>query len=84
MREQRRLGSEPALSIEKSFAASLTAMPSEPLTVAGAFYVPAYSSVLLSQGKLRVDFAVTLSIHSTSSTVCTLDPSGTSVSFISS
>ena len=34
----------------------------------GAFYVPVYSSVSMSQGKLRADFSVTLSIHNASET----------------
>ncbi len=59
---------EPALSIEKSFAASLTAMPAEPLTVSGSFYVPVYSSVSMAQGRLRADFSVTLSVHNASET----------------
>src|SRR5205823_13288454 len=45
-------------TIEQNFAASLTGVPAENLTVAGAFYVPVHSSVLLSQGKLRADCAV--------------------------
>jgi len=53
-------------AIEQNFAASLTAMPTEHLAVTGAFYVPVYSSVSMSQGKLRGDFSVTLSIHNTS------------------
>lgn len=53
-------------SIEQNFAGSLTAMPTENLTVAGAFYVPVYSSVSMSQGRLRADFSVTLSIHNAS------------------
>ena len=36
------------------------------LSVAGVFYVPVYSSVSMSQGKLRADFSVTLSVHNTS------------------
>ncbi len=59
---------EPAISIEKSFASSLTALPSEALSVGGSFYVPAYSSVSMSQGKLRADFSVTLSVHNASET----------------
>ncbi len=55
-------------SIEQNFAASLTAVPAEPLTVSGAFYVPVYSSVSMSQGKLRGDFSVTLSVHNASET----------------
>jgi len=54
--------------IEQTFAGSLTAMPSENLGVSGAFYVPVYSSVSMSQGKLRADFSVTLSIHNASET----------------
>ncbi|MBI5260579.1 MAG: DUF3124 domain-containing protein [Bradyrhizobium sp.] len=64
---------QPALAqgtgpIEQKFANSLTAMPSENLTVTGGFYVPAYSSVSMSHGKLRVDFSVTLSVHNASET----------------
>lgn len=55
-------------SIEKSFVESLTALPKEDLAVSGGFYVPAYSSVAMSQGKLRVDFSVTLSVHNASET----------------
>jgi hypothetical protein len=55
--------------IEQTFAASLTAIPSENLGVSGAFYVPVYSSVSMSQGKLRADFSVTLSIHNASETL---------------
>ena len=60
-------GSEKA-NIEQAFADSLTAMPKEELGVSGGFYVPAYSSVAMSQGKLRVDFSVTLSVHNSSET----------------
>ena len=56
------------LNLEQSFADSLTAMPREALAVSGGFYVPAYSSVAMSQGKLRVDFSVTLSVHNASET----------------
>lgn len=59
---------QPASSIEQSFTNSLTAVPAEKLTVAGGFYVPVYSSVSMSQGKLRADFSVTLSVHNTSET----------------
>jgi Protein of unknown function (DUF3124) len=52
--------------VEQNFAASLTAMPAESLSVSGAFYVPVYSSVSMSQGKLRADFSVTLSVHNAS------------------
>ncbi|WP_456619767.1 MULTISPECIES: DUF3124 domain-containing protein [unclassified Bradyrhizobium] len=56
------------VNIEQSFADSLTALPKEDLGVSGGFYVPAYSSVAMSQGKLRVDFSVTLSVHNASET----------------
>jgi hypothetical protein len=55
-------------SIEQSFASSLTAVPAENLAVSGAFYVPVYSSVSMSQGRLRADFSVTLSVHNASET----------------
>ncbi|MDI1264220.1 MAG: DUF3124 domain-containing protein [bacterium] len=55
-------------SIEQNFASSLTAVPAENLIVSGAFYVPVYSSVSMSQGKLRADFSVTLSVHNASET----------------
>ena len=55
-------------AIEQNFAASLTALPTENLAVSGAFYVPVYSSVSMSQGKLRADFSVTLSVHNASET----------------
>jgi hypothetical protein len=54
--------------IEQKLAGSLTAVPAENLAVSGAFYVPVYSSVSMSQGKLRADFSVTLSIHNASET----------------
>lgn len=59
---------QPKVNIEQAFADSLTALPKEELTVSGGFYVPAYSSVAMSQGKLRVDFSVTLSVHNASET----------------
>jgi len=55
-------------TIEQIFANSLTAVPSENLGASGAFYVPVYSSVSMSQGKLRADFSVTLSVHNASET----------------
>src|SRR5712691_8216209 len=61
-------GSTQAGNIEQSFASSLTAVPSEPLTASGSFYVPVYSSVSMAQGKLRADFSVTLSVHNASET----------------
>jgi hypothetical protein len=54
--------------IEQNFASSLTEVPADPLTVAGAFYVPVYSSVSMAQGKLRANFSVTLSVHNASET----------------
>lgn len=56
------------VNIEQNFADSLITMPKEDLAVSGGFYVPAYSSVAMSQGKLRVDFSVTLSVHNASET----------------
>lgn len=58
--------SQPSPTLEQANASALTPVPAGELNVTGSFYVPAYSSVLLSQGKLRVDFAVTLSIHNAS------------------
>jgi Protein of unknown function (DUF3124) len=55
-------------NLEQNFAASLTSVPSETLAVSGSFYVPVYSSVSMSQGKLRADFSVTLSVHNASET----------------
>ena len=55
-------------AIEQNFTNSLTTLPTEALTVSGAFYVPVYSSVSMSQGRLRADFSVTLSVHNTSET----------------
>jgi len=54
--------------LEQRFATSLTAVPSEKLGVTGSFYIPAYSSVSLSEGRLRADFSVTLNIHNASET----------------
>jgi hypothetical protein len=55
-------------AIEQNFTNSLTDLPTGDLAVAGAFYIPVYSSVSMSQGKLRADFSVTLSVHNTSET----------------
>jgi hypothetical protein len=55
-------------NIEQNFAGSLTALPAENLAVTGSFYVPVYSSVSMSHGKLRADFSVTLSVHNASET----------------
>jgi hypothetical protein len=77
---------QPAVGIEQAFSDSLTAMPSENLGVSGAFYVPVYSSVSMSQGKLRAEFSVTLSVHNASETrplvlrrIAYFDTSGTLV-----
>jgi hypothetical protein len=43
-------------AVEKNLAASLTAMPTKSLVVPGAFYVPVYSSVLMSQGQAAGGF----------------------------
>jgi hypothetical protein len=55
-------------AIQQNFADSLTDLPTGDLAVNGAFYVPVYSSVSMSQGKLRADFSVTLSVHNASET----------------
>ncbi|QQO36194.1 DUF3124 domain-containing protein [Bradyrhizobium diazoefficiens] len=57
---------QPNVNLEQTFADSLTALPKEEVAVSGGFYVPAYSSVAMSRGKLRVDFSVTLSVHNAS------------------
>lgn len=62
------LTAQSKVNIEQNFADLLTALPKEDLAVSGGFYVPAYSSVAMSQGKLRVDFSVTLSVHNASET----------------
>jgi hypothetical protein len=63
-----RAQAQAAGSIEQNFAGSLTAVPTDTLAVSGGFYVPVYSSVSMSQGKLRADFSVTLSVHNASET----------------
>src|SRR3989440_1362813 len=63
-----RAEAQTANNIEQNFASSLTSVPPENLAVSGAFYVPVYSSVSMSQGKLRADFSVTLSVHNASET----------------
>ncbi|WP_322516356.1 DUF3124 domain-containing protein [Rhodopseudomonas palustris] len=60
------LGQVAGPGIEQTFAASLTAVPPEPWNASGSIYVPAYSSVSMSRGKVRADFSVTLSIHNAS------------------
>lgn len=59
---------QPKADLAQTFADSLAPMPKEDLSVSGGFYVPAYSSVAMSQGRLRVDFSVTLSVHNASET----------------
>lgn len=59
---------QPNVNLEQTFADSLTALPKQEVAVSGGFYVPAYSSVAMSRGKLRVDFSVTLSVHNASET----------------
>ena len=55
-------------SVKQTFADSLTAVPQGAQTVSGAFYVPVYSSVAMTPGKIRADFSVTLSVHNASDT----------------
>ena len=57
-----------ATNVEQVFAGALTEVPQGEPDVTGSFYIPAYSSVTMSQGKLRADFSVTLSIHNASET----------------
>lgn len=57
---------EPASDLQQNFAASLTALPTGPATISGAFYVPVHSSVAMVPGKVHADFSVTLSIHNAS------------------
>ena len=63
-----RAAAETSGMIEQNFAGSLTAVPADNLAVSGSFYVPVYSSVSMSQGKLRADFSATLSVHNASET----------------
>jgi Protein of unknown function (DUF3124) len=56
----------PAINVEQASAGALTEMPQGEPDVTGSFYVPAYSSVSMSQGRLRADFSVTLTIHNAS------------------
>jgi len=52
------------------FAGSMVPMPDQAaLSVKGAVYVPAYSSIRIGSGKSTLDLAVTLSIHNVSDTV---------------
>ena len=60
------LAQAPARPLEQAFASSLTDVPPQALSVTGAIYVPAYSSVSIVQGKVSADFSVTLSMHNAS------------------
>jgi hypothetical protein len=57
---------EPNTGLLQNFANSLTTMPTQTPTVSGSFYVPVYSSVSMTPGKVRADFSVTLSVHNAS------------------
>ena len=57
---------EPDTGLQQNFANSLTTMPTQAPTVSGSFYVPVYSSVSMTPGKVRADFSVTLSVHNAS------------------
>jgi Protein of unknown function (DUF3124) len=57
---------EPNTGLLQNFANSLTTMPTQAPTVSGSFYVPVYSSVSMTPGKVRADFSVTLSVHNAS------------------
>ncbi len=61
------LAEPPPASLER-FRSSLTDVPPA-LPVEGAIYVPAYSSVLLSGGRVQANFTVTLSVHNASNAV---------------
>ena len=56
----------PGRNLEQTFAASLTDVPAGNASTVGAIYVPVYSSISLTPGRLRADFSVTLSIHNAS------------------
>ena len=56
----------PGRNLEQTFAASLTEVPAGTPSVAGAIYVPVYSSISVTPGRLRADFSVTLSVHNAS------------------
>ena len=62
------MAQSPKVPIEETFRDSLAPLPAEPIAVSGAYYVPAYSSVSMSEGRLRADFSVTLSVHNASET----------------
>lgn len=55
-------------SLTATSSASLTDVPDRSsLTVRGAFYIPAYTNLALTPGRIQIEFAVSLSIHNTSS-----------------
>jgi hypothetical protein len=58
---------EKAGSLTANSSASLADAPDQTsLNLRGTFYIPAYTSFLLAQGRLQIDLAVSLSIHNTS------------------
>lgn len=52
--------------LKQAFADSLTQVPADPQTVSGALYVPVYSSVATTPGRVKADFSATLSVHNAS------------------
>lgn len=52
--------------LEQTFAASLTEIPAGVASTTGSVYVPVYSSIALTPGRLRADSSVTLSVHNAS------------------
>ena len=56
----------PPRPLEQTFANSLTEIPQQTMQVTGSVYVPVYSSVSISLGRVRADFSVTLTIHNAS------------------
>ncbi|MGJ5179652.1 DUF3124 domain-containing protein [Bradyrhizobium oligotrophicum] len=59
-------GALAADGLTTTFAASLMPVPADAATVSGAVYVPVYSSVAMTPGRIQADFSVTLSIHNAS------------------
>jgi hypothetical protein len=61
--------SKPPVDPFAAFAGSLMSVPAAASLInRGTFYVPAFSSLRVSAGRTRIDFAVTLSIHNASET----------------
>ncbi|MFC5324734.1 DUF3124 domain-containing protein [Bradyrhizobium oligotrophicum] len=60
------LQAQAADGISTTFAGSLTPVPAEAASITGAIYVPVYSSVAMTPGRIQADFSVTLSIHNAS------------------